>query len=190
MTGSGKRYVATALRLFAAAFVSEAASGQARAVYRRVFFQQVHQRIERRGAVLKEVLGTAVGCREQPSDGDKIAVTQRLDDALVRIDDVRVLAADRDPHVRLRVKRAVHQLAPRGEIGIGPVEAERVGDEPVEPAAVQHERHLVDRRDVASLDHGLARHVREERDLLANPRRQRLLRATHENIRLDSDLEQ
>ncbi len=108
---------------------------------------------------------------------------------LVAVLQVHVLAdhADADGAVR-RLLELLDRVAPLGELGLARPDVEALGDLIVEPFGVEHERQLVDARDVHRRDHALHRHVREERDLLLQARRDRAIAATDQDVRLDADL--
>jgi hypothetical protein len=112
---------------------------------------------------------------------------ERLDDALVGVVQVHVLAAHGDlDALRHRVDLLHHPL-PFAHIGGRAGESELLADDVVESLLAKDERHLVDRGHVARLDHLALGDVAEERDLAADVVRERPLGAADEDIRLDAD---
>ena len=99
-------------------------------------------------------------------------VLQRLVHGEVRVVQLHVLADERD--LDLAVER-VDPLDERAPLFIGAtrrLEAELVEDERVEPLLLEHRRHEVDVADVRARNDRLHVDVGEERDLVADVRRQ------------------
>ena len=67
------------------------------------------------------------------------------------------------------------------------LDAEAVQDLVVHALGAEVERHLVDAVDVARGDDRLDGQVHEQRDLVADVARERLLAAAHDHVRLDAD---
>ncbi len=105
-------------------------------------------------------------------------VREGLDDALVGVLIVRVLAADRDGHAPGRLPNRADHLLPRAQIErLRGGQSETLLDQPIEPAPVEVERNGVDRRHVGGLDHCVGRDAAEQRDLLAHLEGDRHFRA-------------
>ncbi len=139
------------------------------------------------GPVLLYVLGV------DPPDVDANVVRhpgvgERLDDALVGVDDLDIFAADRDVDVLLHRKYLLDHLFPLGEVGLGAFDAELADNDVVEPLPVELKRDLVDRPRVERLDHVLLLHVAEKGYLVAYVPRERDLGTAEEYVGLDTDL--
>src|SRR2546427_421812 len=68
-----------------------------------------------------------------------------------------------------------------------PGTAELVADEPVETLSLERLRDEVDAGDVLVCDDGLGLDIGEERDLVPDKLRERLSRAAHDDIGMDTD---
>src|SRR5262249_41986149 len=115
------------------------------------------------------------------------AVHQRLDEALVGILELDVLADDGEPRAQTRRLHATHHVFPAGQIDRAILEAEALDDDRIQTFTVEHERHLVHRVDVLRRDDGFLLDVAKERDLRLDARRQEAVGATEQDVRLDSD---
>ena len=94
-------------------------------------------------------------------------------------------------HLVLRVAEAVQDLVPLLKICRWRLEMKPPQNQFVDLVALQRERHLVDRKVfVPLLNHGLQGHIAKQRDLLAVIDIKGPLGATHEHVRLDTDLPQ
>ena len=136
------------------------------------------------------LVGHVLGVR--PLDVDSGAVMQacmleRLVDGEVGVVELHVLADERDRHVLVAIGDPVGELLPHPEIGGRRVKAELIADERVEPLGLEPFRDEIDVGNVGRADHRVCVDIGEERDLLANVRRQRLARATHDHVGMDTD---
>ena len=136
-----------------------------------------------------DLLGVDVDQLDLGVVGDA-AVEQRLVQALVGVGELDVLADDADPHVVVRVLDARHQALPAGEVAVVVREVEQLEHDVVEPLAAEHERHLVDGRDVARGDHLPGVDVAEEGDLLLHLLGQGAVDAAEQDVGRDADLAQ
>jgi hypothetical protein len=75
---------------------------------------------------------------------------------------------------------------PARQIGRPGRDAESITHDRVEPAFVQHHRHLVDAVGVEGVDDGLGGHVAEERDLAAGRLLDRAIRSQHDHVGMDA----
>src|SRR5205814_766983 len=116
------------------------------------------------------------------------AVNQRFLNALVAVDEVRVLADDGDAHAIVRFADTIHEGAPGGEIGLLRLETEPLEHLVVETLLVKAQRNLINRTDVWTLDDAAEFHVAEERDLALDVVGDGTLGANDEQVRLNSDL--
>src|SRR4029453_9361560 len=129
----------------------------------------------------------------QPRDIDAdvvadAAVYERFVNALVAVDELRVLPHHGNANPVTWRDHAIDHRTPGREIRRLSLELETLHHPLVESLFVEADRDLIDRRHVATLDHGSELHVAEQRDLAFDILAQRTLRATDENIGLNSDL--
>ena len=109
---------------------------------------------------------------------------QRFLYALVAVDELRVLADHGDAHAHSGRDDALHHGAPGRQVRLRRLEIQTLHDAAVHPLFVERERDLVDRGDVATLDHRAKLHIAEQRDLSLGILRQRTLGAADENVGL------
>src|SRR4051794_10878420 len=149
----------------------------------------VHRLEQSRGFLEGHVL------RVDPADAHTTAVMcagvlERLVDREVRVLELDVLPDQRDLDLLRRLLEALRDVEPRAELRLAEGEAELVADQPVEAFRLQPRRHQVHVGDVRARDHRLLRHVGEERDLLADVLGELLVRATDDDVRVDTDAAQ
>jgi hypothetical protein len=118
------------------------------------------------------------------------AVVERLVQALVRILVPDVLADDVNRDLVGRVLDAVDEVRPRVHSRLGSRQVQALEEDAVEPFARQHERHLVDARDVLRGDHGFLVHVAEEGDLALDLLIEEAIGAAEQDVGLDADCAQ
>jgi hypothetical protein len=112
---------------------------------------------------------------------------ERLVHGEVRVRELHVLAHERDLDLALALADALHELLPFGEVGSFVAEPEALADERVEALVAEPDRDEIDVAHVLVHDDRLRVHVGEERDLLADVVRERLVRAAHHDVRVDTD---
>src|SRR5438034_1230845 len=115
------------------------------------------------------------------------AVGQGLDEALVRVFQLDVLADDGDAGRLARGLHAGDDLLPPAQVDGPGGQAEELHDDVVESLAVEHQRHLVDRLHVLGRDDGLLLDVTEQRDLRLDRGRQIAIGAAEQDVGLDPD---
>ena len=115
------------------------------------------------------------------------AVLERLDDRLVGVLELHVLADQRDPDGPLGLVGAPAEGLPVGEVGRRRLDPEVVEDEVVHALGPEGERDLVGVVDVAGRDHGLLGQRAEERDLAPDIAVEAGLRTAEHGMRLDAD---
>ena len=146
----------------------------------------VHVAEVRAGAVALDVLGVHPGHVHAGVVGDA-AVSQRLDEALVRVLQLDVLADHRDARRRARRLHPPHDVLPPREVDRPRLQAQQLEHDLVEALAVEHQRHLVHGLDVLGGDDRLLLDVAEQRDLGLDPRRQVAVGAAQQDVGLDAD---
>ena len=114
-------------------------------------------------------------------------VDERLLDGEVRIVQLDVLADDGDRRALLRGGEAFHELRPLLQVRSRGGELELAGDDLAEAGGFEDERHFVDRAGGLQRDDGFLLHGAEERDLLAEGVRDRVVRAGDDDVRLDAE---
>ena len=117
----------------------------------------------------------------------KRRVLERLVHGEVRIVELHVLPDERDLHRPVSAPNPLLEPEPVAQHGLLLGEAELLAHHPVEPLGLERGRNQVDVRDIAVRDDGLAVDVGEERDLVADVGRERLSRAAHHDVRVDTD---
>ncbi|OPZ03600.1 MAG: hypothetical protein BWZ09_02352 [Alphaproteobacteria bacterium ADurb.BinA305] len=122
--------------------------------------------------------------------GMHAGVVERLDQRLVRLGKVHVLADETDIHGLLRVLERVDEPVPHREVGRAREDVELVADDLVEHLVMQLTGDLVDRVGVQALDDRLGHDVAEQRDLAALVFRHRTVGAAQQDVGLDADLAQ
>lgn len=122
--------------------------------------------------------------------GVQPGMAQRLDQRLVRLGEVDILADHADGDLVLRVLQRVHHARPHGQVGRRCIDAQLLADDAVEALLVEHLRNLVDGVDVPHRDHRVLRHVGEQRDLRALVIGDGAVGAAQQRGRLDADLAQ
>ena len=85
----------------------------------------------------------------------------------------------------IRSTRTCHELEIRARLRVA--QPELADDQPPETGRLELERHLVDRVGRLGRDDGVHGDVREQRDLLADLVGDRVVRAQHDDVRLDAD---
>ena len=115
------------------------------------------------------------------------AVVERLDHRQVGVLELGVLAHQADPDLLARLVAALDQALPPGQVGRLGLDPEPVEDLVVHALGAEVQRHLVDAVHVAGRHHRVDRQVHEQRDLLPDVARERLLAAAHDHVRLDAD---
>ena len=103
---------------------------------------------------------------------------------------LHVLADERDLDLAFERVDPVDERAPLLVRPARRGDAELLDDEPVEPLLLEHGRDEVDVAHVGARDHRLEVDVGEERDLVADVRRQLLTRPRDDDVRVDSDTPQ
>ena len=111
----------------------------------------VHVGESRLGRIAAEVVGgdpvdAHIGAVEEP------AVEQRLDDGEIGVAQIHVLPDDRDVDGIGRGVDAIDQIRPFAQIGLA-LDTQMLGQQVVQPLAVEHERDLIDRGGVGSAHH-------------------------------------
>src|SRR5436309_2991430 len=140
----------------------------------------------RGGAVALDVLGV------HPDDVhfrlvSDAAVDQGLDEALVGVPQVDVLADHGEPRGGARRFHAAHDVLPPGEVDGTVLQAEALDDDRIQAFTVEHERDLVDRVDVFGGDDRLLLDVAEQRDLRLDAGGQVAVGAAEQDVGLDPD---
>src|SRR4051794_9251127 len=127
-----------------------------------------------------------------PAHVDRAAVmdagmVQRLVHREVGVLELDVLADERDLNFSLAPADPLGQLKPLAEVGLRRVQPQLLADERVEPLLLQRRGHEVEVRDVLVGDDSARVDVGEERDLLADVRRNRAGGARDDDVRMDTD---
>ena len=112
----------------------------------------VHLRQQRGRAAPLDLLGVDVVQVDAAVVADA-AVNQRLVEALVRFDQVDVLADQADLDLGLRALEPVHDALPAGQLGRARPDVEQLADLVVDAFGVEADRHLVDAVDVLGREH-------------------------------------
>ena len=138
--------------------------------------------IERAGAVGFDVFGV------QKLDvhlglGLNTRVSDRLDERLVRVEQIQVLTDDCNSNLVFGMQLCLDNGVPFRQIGIRAVESELFHDNVVELLLMQHRGNVVDRLGVRTGDHRALFHVGEQSDLLASRHRQRTVGTADQNVR-------
>ncbi len=111
-------------------------------------------------------------------------------DGEVGVLEFHVLADERDLDVAVALGDAARQLLPLSHLDGLVREAELRADERVQPFVTQRLRNEVDVAHVLVGDDGCGVDVGEERDLVADVVRERLVRAADDDVRMDTDAAQ
>src|SRR5687767_11229590 len=139
-------------------------------------------------------VGEHVACEPGDVHADVVGnspVYQRFLNALVGINQLRVLADDRDSHAAGGIDDALNHASPPGEIGcLTAEETKAIHDALVEALLVEIEWDLVNRRSVSTLDNGTELDVAEESNLPLHFLGQRALRTADKDVGLNSDFHQ
>ena len=116
-------------------------------------------------------------------------VLQRLVHRQVRVAELHVLADERDAdRLAAEATDPLEQVVPLAEVrGRRRVDPEPLADELVEPLLLQHVRDQVHVGHVRARHDGAEVDVGEERDLVADVARERLVRAADDDVRVDTD---
>jgi hypothetical protein len=117
-------------------------------------------------------------------------VDQRLVQRLVGIHEVNVLADHGYLHLAVLQRARPGHPAPFGQVGRRQVEAEVLRHQLVQALVVEYLGDFVDVVHVHGRDHGVDRHVGEQRDLAPLALRQRPVGAAQQHVRLDADRQQ
>src|SRR5262249_43608587 len=130
-----------------------------------------------------------------PADANAAAVVragvlERLVDGEVCVLELDVLPDERDLDFLLSTLPALRQIEPLAELGTPAGEPQLLAHERVETFGLKARRHEVDVRNVRTGDDGARVDVGEERDLLADVGRELLVRATDDDVGMDTDAPQ
>src|SRR5215213_1272378 len=120
-------------------------------------------------------------------------VCERFAQRLVRVFQLDIFSDNRDRRsATRRLTNRRDEIAPLSQINLRRLgfESELRNNQIVEPLLVKRERNVVNRVHVLRADHGRLFHVTKQRYLPAQLTRQRLLRATQENVRRDTNFAQ
>ncbi len=117
-------------------------------------------------------------------------MAQRLGDRQIGVLELHVLADERDPHGARGALGAFDRLLPAAQVRWRRLHPELLEDEVVDALFAVVQRDLVDVVDVVRGDDRLHRQAREQRDLLADLRRERAFGAAHQHVRRDPDAAQ
>ena len=120
-----------------------------------------------------------IGAVEEP------AVEQRLDDGKIGVAQIHVLPDDRDVDGIGRGVDAIDQIRPFAQIGLA-LDTQMLGEQVVQPLAVEHERDLIDRGGVGSAHHAGDRHVAQQGDLLLEVATDRPIGTAHDRVGLQT----
>ena len=112
---------------------------------------------------------------------------QGFDQRNIRILEIHVLADHRDIDFGRRVLLGLDDGLPLAEIGGRQIEPQLFRDDLIQALLVHHGRDLVQVVGIVGRNNGVGRHVRKQRDLLALLLGQRILRAAHEDVGLNTD---
>ena len=115
------------------------------------------------------------------------AVIERLVQALVGVLVADVLADDVDRDLVGRVLDAIDEVDPGVHARFGLRQVQPVEDDPIEPFGREHQRHLVDARDVLGGDDRFFVDVAEERDLPLDVLVEEPIGAAEQDVGLDAD---
>ena len=122
--------------------------------------------------------------------GVDAGVLQGLDEGLVGLGKVHVLADEGDFDAVLGVLQGIHQAVPHGKVGGLGQDVQLVADDLVQHLVVQHGRDLVDGIGVQHLDHGFALDVAEQGDLALFVFRDFPVGAAQQHVGLDANFPQ
>src|SRR5690606_9077752 len=122
--------------------------------------------------------------------GVDAGVGERLGQGLVGLGELDVLADHGDAHRALRVRLGFDESIPDGEVGRRHVEPEHFAQQVVDALLVEHAGNLVDAVRIPYRDHGIERHVGEQRDLGALVLGDASIGTAQQQVGLDSDLAQ
>src|SRR5687767_9078465 len=117
-------------------------------------------------------------------------VLERLVHGEVRVLELHVFAHERDLDLALAAADALDELVPLPEVGLVLGKAELVADERVEPLFSERLWNEVDVAYVLVRDYRTDIDVGEQSDLLADVARQGLVRAAHDDVRMNTDAPQ
>ncbi len=113
---------------------------------------------------------------------------QRLDQRLIGVLEAGIFADDGDRHFAFGIVDALDHGVPAAHVGLRRrLDAEGGEHLVVEPGGVIGARHVIDRADVARLDHRAFAHVAEQAELAALLARDFAVGAAQQDIRLDAD---
>src|SRR5437763_14091674 len=119
------------------------------------------------------------------------AVNQRFLNALVAVDESGVLPDHGDFYLAVWMQNSLDHVPPACQVrGAATEQTQLVHHALVESLLVKKKRNLVNRRNVAALDHGAEFDVAEESNLALDFFRQRALGAADQDVGLDSDFHQ
>ena len=113
------------------------------------------------------------------------AVTQRLDNADVRVLHAHVLTDQRDADPSGGTGDAFDHFLPLAQVRGPALQPQALHGNLPQPLPFQDQRHLIDGGHIQGLDHGLRVHVAKQRDLLLHPPGQRPLGAAHDHVGLN-----
>jgi hypothetical protein len=114
-------------------------------------------------------------------------VAEGLDDREIGVGQIHVLADEADVDLALALADPLGQLGPLAQLGGPGAQPELLANHLVEALGLQLLRNEVDVRHVAVDDDGLGLEVGEHRDLVAHVRRELVLRAADDDVRVDAD---
>ena len=112
-----------------------------------------------------------------------------LCDALVCVFVLRVFSADADGDLPCGVLDPFHEFLPVAEVRPRAGEIELLQDELVDLLFGEHERHLVDGRDIAAVDDAFGLDVGKERDFFPDVVGERPVGPADQHVGLNSELE-
>ena len=110
-----------------------------------------------------------------------------LDQRLVGVQQLHVLADHGDGDFLLRVQLGIDHALPLGEIGRLALQAETLDDDVVQALGVQHGRNAVDGVDVFQTDHRTLFHVGEQGDLAPRGQVDLMVGTADQHVRLHTD---
>ena len=103
---------------------------------------------------------------------------------------IYVLSHQSHANASFWVSHTVEQDIPFGPVHVPETQAEASNHVGVQPFFGQSHRDLVNRRRIATLDHGLAIHVAHQSDLVLDPLVELTIASQHDGVWLDADVAQ